>query len=68
MSNLPSLRNGKLVLKTGQSLSILTSADREYDASTLTDTTINSFIGASGQMYVVQGSNIAYIEVEVEKS
>lgn len=56
--------SGWLVLKTGQSIPIKTNPERKYDAVDLTEKTILSFIGANGSSYLVQGNNIAYIQVE----
>lgn len=56
--------SGWLVLKTGQSIPIKTNPDRKYDAYLLTEKAINIFVGANGSSYIVQGNNVAYIEVE----
>ena len=56
--------SGKLILKTGQILPIKTNPERKYDPKDLTEDSINVFIGPQGSAYIVQGDNIAYIEVE----
>jgi uncharacterized protein (DUF2249 family) len=58
------IANGILVLKTGERLPITTDRGRGYDPTSLTSKAIHTFVGHQKQVYVVQGDNIAYIEVK----
>jgi 3'-phosphoadenosine 5'-phosphosulfate sulfotransferase len=52
-----------VVLKTGQKLEISTDEDRRFDAESFTEKTLQKFIKRNQTgAYLVQGSNIAYVE------
>ena len=54
---------GTVHLKIGQKLSVVFNPDREFTGDSLTSGTLQTFITQSGQKYLVQGDNIALIEV-----
>jgi hypothetical protein len=59
------MTKGTVVLKTGQKFETVFEDNREFSVKSLTDETIQAFPTRNGTKAIfVQGSNIAYIEVD----
>jgi hypothetical protein len=53
-------------LKTGQTLKVVILTNRTFRAESFTEETLQTFETISGTQVFVQGSNIAYLEVEAK--